>query len=58
MRRASRCCVPQALLWIALPHELAWDGRDARGACVNPGVYLALLETPAGRAITRVCRLE
>lgn len=34
------------------PHQLAWDGRDASGARVRPGVYSAVLRTDEGRGVT------
>lgn len=37
---------------------LAWDGRDANGRAVAPGVYLASAVTDAGRASTRVVRVR
>lgn len=47
----------RTLLASTLPagtHELAWDGRDGRGRRVAAGVYLAVAETPGGRATTRL----
>lgn len=38
-------------------HEAAWDGRDAAGREVPPGVYLVQFETPGAGATRRVVRL-
>jgi hypothetical protein len=48
--RRARTLVDGALP--AGPHELAWDGRDERGARVPAGLYWARLEA-AGRSVTR-----
>lgn len=37
-------------------HELAWDGRDAQGHRMSPGVYLARLLTDSGSATARLVR--
>lgn len=34
--------------------QCAWDGRDAEGRAVAPGLYLARVATPAGVAMARV----
>lgn len=39
-------------------HELAWDGRDASGAPVAPGVYLARLAAGGAFAVARVVVLR
>jgi hypothetical protein len=40
------------------PHALRWDGRDAAGRAVPPGVYLARLVTPGAIATTRLVRVR
>lgn len=40
------------------PHAVRWDGRTDGGALAAPGVYLAVLETAAGRLATRVVRVR
>ena len=40
------------------PHALRWDGRDASGRAVPPGVYLARLVTPGAVATTRLVRVR
>ncbi len=40
------------------PHTLTWDGRNAEGALVRAGVYLAILRTPGTVAKLRLVRLE
>jgi hypothetical protein len=47
--------------WPALEpgsHRWAWDGRDAAGRTVAPGLYLLRLETDAGMATRRILRLR
>jgi hypothetical protein len=39
-------------------HHWAWDGRDAAGRTVAPGLYLLRLETDAGMATRRILRLR
>jgi hypothetical protein len=39
-------------------HEVAWDGRDAAGKKVPPGVFFAVLETPDGIWSRKLIRLE
>ena len=39
-------------------HRFQWDGRDTNGRSVAPGVYLARLERPGARELTRVLRLR
>lgn len=36
--------------------SLPWDGRDAGGASLDPGVYFLRFSTPIGRSVTRVLR--
>jgi glucose/arabinose dehydrogenase len=38
--------------------QLAWDGRDQSGREAPAGVYLACLDRPDGREVTRVLRLR
>ena len=38
--------------------RVLWDGRDASGQAVAPGVYFARLWTPQGARLTRVVRLR
>lgn len=40
--------------WSAGTSDLAWDGRDADGARVAPGVYLARAQSGAASAVTRL----
>jgi hypothetical protein len=40
------------------PHERAWDGRDAHGAAVAPGLYFANLEADAVTAVRRIVRVR
>jgi len=45
----------------ALPagvHEVSWDGRDANGARVSPGMYFAVAEGAGRTAAVRVIRLD
>lgn len=39
-------------------HTQQWDGRDAAGRAVAPGVYLVRLVTPAGASVVRVAALR
>jgi len=39
-------------------HEVAWEGRDASGARVAPGIYLLRLETERGARMTKIVLLE
>jgi hypothetical protein len=39
-------------------HTIAWDGADASGARVAPGVYFVLASAPEGRARQRLVRVE
>lgn len=39
-------------------HEITWDGRDEHGAPAAPGLYFVTLESPAGRATTRLARVS
>ncbi len=39
-------------------HEVAWEGRDASGARVAPGVYLLRLETGNATRMTKLVLLE
>jgi len=39
-------------------HRFAWDGRDARGARLTPGVYFLVLDTAGRRAVTKVTLLR
>lgn len=36
------------------PTRLSWDGRNANGASVGPGVYFARLTCAAGRSVVRL----
>ena len=40
------------------PQGVRWQGRDAAGARVAPGVYFARLTAPWGTRVTRVLRVE
>jgi hypothetical protein len=40
------------------PHAFEWDGRDADGRAVAPGVYFAVARTPDGAKSTRLARLR
>lgn len=44
--------------WNAGAHALPWDGRDARGARVSPGVYFVKLATPNHTESGRIVVLE
>ena len=37
---------------------LAWDGRDARGARVAPGIYFVRARTGGAIAVRRIVRAE
>lgn len=39
-------------------HRVRWDGRDASGRMLAPGVYLARLVTPAGERHVRIARVR
>jgi flagellar hook assembly protein FlgD len=39
-------------------HRLAWDGRDAGGRPLPPGIYFARLETDAGAETRKLVRLR
>lgn len=39
-------------------HEAAWDGADATGHAVAPGVYFAALEAGSDRRVVRFIRIE
>ncbi|MFN0152128.1 MAG: FlgD immunoglobulin-like domain containing protein [bacterium] len=39
-------------------HEVAWEGRDARGVRVSPGVYLLRLETRGAERMAKLVFLE
>ncbi|MGD8394082.1 MAG: choice-of-anchor D domain-containing protein [Candidatus Eiseniibacteriota bacterium] len=39
-------------------HRLAWDGRDAGGREVAPGIYFVRLTSPAGVETTKLVRLR
>jgi len=38
------------------PHATSWDGIDAFGNPVGPGVYVVRLDTPAGSVLRKVAR--
>jgi hypothetical protein len=40
------------------PHAFEWDGRDAGGRTVAPGVYFAVARTQEGTRTTRIARLR
>lgn len=40
------------------PHRLRWDGRDASGQRVAPGVYLVRISTDAATAVHRVIVIQ
>jgi hypothetical protein len=40
------------------PHEVAWDGRDAGGARVAPGVYVWRVRSGEREAVSKLVRLE
>jgi len=45
----------------ALPagaHRFSWDGRDARGASLTPGIYFLVLDSSGQRAVTKVTLLR
>jgi hypothetical protein len=47
--------------WFNLPsgdHSWEWDGHDQAGNHLPNGVYIALLEHPAGEASTRIIRMD
>ena len=35
-----------------------WDGRDARGRALPPGLYLVRYEGVAGRSVVKLMKLE
>jgi flagellar hook assembly protein FlgD len=39
-------------------HTLSWNGHDARGARVAPGVYFVRATSPSGRGIRKVTLLH
>jgi len=39
-------------------HEISWDGRDAEGSRVSPGVYFCSLSTGAGEAARKLIVVE
>lgn len=39
------------------PHSISWDGRDASGARVSPGIYFYRLQGPEGAASRRMLLL-
>jgi hypothetical protein len=39
-------------------HTYSWDGRDAAGRPVASGVYLGVLETPAGKQTQRITKVR
>jgi hypothetical protein len=39
-------------------HTYAWDGRDATGRPVANGVYMSVLDTPAGRNAMRITKVR
>lgn len=45
-------------VWPAGTHELAWDARDASGAPVAPGLYLARLSAGGAFAVARLVVLR
>ena len=40
------------------PHSYQWDGLDDDGRSVAPGVYFAIVNTPEGKQMTRLARLQ
>jgi hypothetical protein len=40
------------------PHRFTWDGRDARGQRLTPGIYFLVLETAGKRAVSKVTLLR
>lgn len=48
----------EAALFAPGSHTFEWDGLDDAGQRVAPGVYFAVVETPEGRRITRLARLD
>jgi len=47
-----------ASLYAPGTHSYDWDGLDARGARVAPGMYFAIVRTPEGTSVTRLARLR
>ena len=45
---------PRQVTRAAGPQTLEWDGRDADGAPVGPGIYFLRVETPSGSATRKV----
>jgi flagellar hook assembly protein FlgD len=39
-------------------HSLRWNGTSDNGACAAAGIYFVTLDSPDGRASTRLVRLE
>ncbi len=54
--RAVRTLVDEGL--DAGDHEAAWDGNDAAGRRVGPGVYFYLIETPSGKLARKLVVLR
>ena len=44
--------------WAAGTHAVRWDGRDGNGRTVAAGSYLAVLETAAGRQVTKLALVK
>jgi flagellar hook assembly protein FlgD len=54
--RSVRTLVAEQLA--AGPHEVAWDGRDDRGAPVASGLYFYKLVTPERTAVRKMVMLK